>query len=81
MSFIRFWMGFTVVGLAATVAILYWAIKARQFGEPDRAAYLPLGGVPDEPPRTKGNDGKVLAGVLGVGIAVLAASVALSLTW
>ena len=81
MSFIRFWMGFTVVGLAATVTILYWALKARQFGEPDRAAYLPLGGVPAEPPATRGRDGKVLAGVLGLGIAVLVTATVLSMVW
>jgi len=80
-TFIRFWMGFTVVGLAATVTILYWALKARQFGEPDRAAYMPLGGVPSKPPEIKGRDGKILAGILGVSIAVLATSVALSLVW
>ncbi len=82
MSFIRFWMGFTVVGLAATVGILYWALKARQFGEPDRAAYIPLGGVPEEEPiETNPRQGRVLAAILGLGIAVLAASVALSLGW
>ena len=81
MTFIRFWMGFTVVGLAFTVTILYWALRARQFGEPDRAAYMPLGGVSSEPPETKGRDGKILAGILGISVAVLATSVALSLVW
>lgn len=82
MSFIRFWMGFTAVGLAATVGILYWALRARQFGEPDRAAHIPLGGMPEgEPVVDDPRQGRVLAAVLGAGIAVLAASVALSLAW
>jgi nitrogen fixation-related uncharacterized protein len=76
-------MGFTVFGIAATVGILYWALRARQFNEPDRAAHIPLEGVPSEDPipETRGGDAKVLMGVLGLCIAMLAASVVVSFIW
>lgn len=82
MTFIRFWIGFTMVGLATAVLLLMWALRRRQFGESDRAGYLALEDIPDESeedaPRAS-RDTKVLAGIFGVGLLALIASVFFSL--
>lgn len=83
MSFIRFWIGFSLIGIAVAIVLLGWSIRRRQFREPDRAAMLPFGGaapVPPPPARWS-REASVLATILGTGMAVLAASVVLSLVW
>lgn len=88
MTFVRFWMGFTAIGLAVTVLLLAWAVRGRQFKEPDRAGYLPLADLADD--GASGDDREAaaggrrtalaLAGVMGVGLLALAVSVIVSLT-
>lgn len=87
MTFVRFWMGFTAFGLAATVLLLLWAVRWRQFKESDRAGYLPLADLADEGARDDDRNAAggrrtalALAGVMGVGLLALAASVVVSLT-
>ena len=76
MSFVRFWIAATVIGLAVTAAILSWAFGRRQFAEPDRAAHLPLAGLDGAPPRSRpSRDTAVMVGVLGLGLASLVATV------
>jgi nitrogen fixation-related uncharacterized protein len=88
MSFVRFWIGFTAFGLAVTVLLLLWAVRRRQFKESDRAGYLPLAdlaldgaGDDDREARAGGRrTALALAGVMGIGLLALAASVVVSLT-
>lgn len=80
MNFYQFWIGFTIIGLGTTVAILYWAFEKRQFKESDRAGYLPLADVSDEAPTTKASpDMAVLIGVFGVGVVAMIVSVVVSI--
>ena len=79
MSFVRFWVGFTIIGLSGAVLLLLWALKGRQFRESDRAGYLPLSDVTGSPPETtRSKDAIVLLGILGVGVVLMVASVVLS---
>lgn len=81
MSFIRFWIGATIIGLGITSAILIWALRKRQFKESDRAAHLPLQGVHETPPRTRpSRDAAVLVGVLGIGLTVMVATIVVALS-
>ena len=85
MTFVRFWMGFTAVGLAATVLLLLWAVGRRQCKESDRAGYLPLADLDDDEAGPEGaqaggrRTALALAGVMGVGLLALAASVIVAL--
>jgi len=80
MSFIRFWIGATIIGIALSVAILFWAMQRRQFKESDRAAHLPLAGLDAAPPATRpSRDAAVLIGVLGLGLSAMIATVVVSL--
>ena len=36
------WVGFAVLALVGVVAVLVWAVRARQFSDQDRARFLPL---------------------------------------
>jgi cbb3-type cytochrome oxidase maturation protein len=36
------WIAFAVAGVAGLIAVLVWAVRARQFADQDRAARLPL---------------------------------------
>ena len=82
MSFLRFWAGFTMFGVAAAVALLVWAFRTRQFREPDRAACLPLGGATSAaPPMRWSREATALVTILAVGLAVLVATLVLSLVW
>ena len=82
MSFIRFWIGFTMFGLAAATVLLMWAFRNRQFREPDRAACLPLAdAAAAAPPIRWTRDSIVLVAFLGVGLAILAATVVFSAIW
>lgn len=81
MSFIRFWIGATIIGIGITVAILMWAMRLRQFKEPDRAAYLPLAGMNEAPPRTRpSRDAMVLVGVLGLGVTAMILTIVVAMT-
>ena len=81
MSFIRFWIGATIIGLGVTSMILVWALRKRQFKESDRAAHLPLQGMDEAPPMTRpSRDAAVLVGVLGIGLTVMIATVVVSLS-
>jgi cbb3-type cytochrome oxidase subunit 3 len=82
MSFIRFWIGFTMFGLAAAVVLLLWAFRTRQFREPDRAACLPLAdaGTAAAPVRWS-RETVVLLAFLGVGLALLLATVVFAAVW
>ena len=80
MSFVQFWIGFTIIGIGIAVWLLRWAITRRQFKESDRAGYLALADVSDAVPQTKlSRDAAVLIGVFGAGIAALVVSVVFSL--
>ena len=83
MSFLRFWAGFTMFGVAAAVLLLIWSFRARQFREPDRAACLPLADAPPAavPEVRWSREAVVLLAFLGVGLLVLAATVGFSLVW
>ena len=81
MSFIRFWIGFTMFGLAAATALLMWAFRTRQFREPDRAACLPLADAAPAPPVRWTRDVIVLVAFLAVGLAALATTVVFSAIW
>jgi len=57
------WTVFSVLALAGIVAVLVWAVRARQFSNQDRARYLPLtSGIPKQPSggghEAKPQDGK-----------------------
>lgn len=81
MSFIRFWIGATIIGLGMTSAILIWALRRRQFKESDRAAHLPLQGVDEQPPQTRrSRDAAALVGVLGIGATVVIVTIIVSLS-
>lgn len=81
MSFIRFWIGFTMLGLGATVVLLIWAFKKRQFRESDRAGYLALSDVDgmdgvnelkEKPPAIRASrETFVMLGILGLGIVAM----------
>jgi hypothetical protein len=44
---IAVWVIFTVVSLVGAIAVLVWAVRARQFSRQDRARWLPLeSGIP-----------------------------------
>jgi nitrogen fixation-related uncharacterized protein len=40
--FTRFWIAYTILGLALAVAIFAWAVRTRQFEESRRAGLLPF---------------------------------------
>ena len=83
MTFVRFWMGFTIIGLSVTVLLLLWAFQKKQFKESDRAALLALSDLETEnepPPAMRmSRELAVLIGVFGVGIFVMAASIVVSI--
>lgn len=80
MSFVRFWIGATVIGLAITAGVLHWALRQRQFKEPDHAAHLPLAGLEGAPPQSRpSRDAAVMVGVLGLGLTSLIATVIVSM--
>jgi len=82
MSFVQFWIGFTIVGLAATILLLHWAFEKRQFKESDRAGYIPLADVNDEVPVTRASrEMAVLIGIFGLGIVAMIVSVVLSIMY
>ncbi|MBI5499075.1 MAG: hypothetical protein HY907_02455 [Deltaproteobacteria bacterium] len=81
MSFIRFWLGFSMFGLSAATALLFWAFRTRQFREPDRAACLPLADAAAAPPIRWSRESIVLVAFLGVGLALLLATVVFSAVW
>ncbi len=83
MSFLRFWAGFTMFGVAVALLLLVWSFRARQFREPDRAACLPLADAPAAaaPEVRWSREAVVLLVFLGVGLLVLAATVGFSLVW
>jgi cbb3-type cytochrome oxidase subunit 3 len=80
MTFVRFWIGFTMVGISTAILLLMWALRRRQFKESDRAAYLALAdvGEADAPAPVASRDTKVLAAILGIGIAGLVAVAVMS---
>ncbi len=81
MSFIRFWIGATVIGLAITALVLYWALNRKMFSESDRAAHLPLAGLKEAPPRARASkDAVVLLGILGVGLGTFVVVVVIAMT-
>jgi len=80
MTFVRFWIGFSLIGLTSTVVILAWALKHRQFREPDRAGFLPLADVEQAPPATRlSRETLSLLAVLTMGLAALAATACVAL--
>jgi hypothetical protein len=82
MSFLRFWAGFTMFGVAAAIALLVWSLRTRQFREPDRAACLPLGGATAAaPPVRWSRETTALVAILVVGLALLISTLVLSLVW
>jgi nitrogen fixation-related uncharacterized protein len=79
MSFVRFWVGFTIIGLSGAVMLLLWALKRRQFRESDRAGYLALSDITGPPPENvRSKEAVVLLGILGIGVIMMVASVVLS---
>ena len=80
MTFVRFWIGFTMVGISTAILLLMWAVRRKQFGESDRAAYLALADISeaDAPPPVISRDTKVLATILGLSIAGLVATAVMS---
>jgi hypothetical protein len=83
MSFMRFWLGFTLFGVSAAVALLAWALRGGLFREPDRAACLPLADLPATaiPARRWSCESIGLVSILGAGVALLAAATVLSVIW
>ncbi len=79
MTFLRLWFGFALFGVASAVALLVWALRSRQFREPDRAACLALDGRPAVPPARWSRDLTVLLAFLVAGLALLAVTLVLSL--
>jgi nitrogen fixation-related uncharacterized protein len=52
-GFLAMWIAFTVIALGGIIAVLVWAVRARQFSDQNHARYLPLESVipgPDKPP-------------------------------
>jgi nitrogen fixation-related uncharacterized protein len=52
-GFLVLWIAFTVIALGGIIAVLVWAVRARQFSDQDHARYLPLESKrpgSDEPP-------------------------------
>jgi nitrogen fixation-related uncharacterized protein len=81
-SFIRFWIGLTMFGLAAAAVLLLWSFRTRQFREPDRAACLPLAdAAPPAPPVRWSREAIVLVGFLGVGLSLLTATAVFAAIW
>lgn len=81
MTFIRFWIGFTIIGLAGAVALLIWAFQKRQFSEPDRAAHLALSDISldSQPTPRASRDTVALIGIFSLGLVMLIVTVVLSL--
>lgn len=49
-AFLLLWIDFTVLALTAVAAAVIWGVRAGQFGNQDRARYLPLrSGIPEVP--------------------------------
>jgi nitrogen fixation-related uncharacterized protein len=57
--FTRFWIAYTILGLALALVIFAWAVRTRQFEESRRAGLLPFDDAEPEstkerPPRRDG---------------------------
>jgi nitrogen fixation-related uncharacterized protein len=62
-----FWITFAAVYLGSAVAVLVWAVRARQFSDQDRARYLPLrSGIPRTENQTTDGPGAALKSRAGV---------------
>lgn len=61
------WIAFSGVALAGILAVLVWAVRAGQFGDQDRARYLPLeSGIPDGLPGAARGEGVSPLRIAGV---------------
>lgn len=48
LAFIFIWAGFLVLGCMAAVLFFLWGMRSGQFGDQERAGYLPLdAGIPE----------------------------------
>ena len=64
------WILYTVYGVLVFSLVFLWAVRARQFGDQDRARYLPLGDeVPAEGPEDTPPEA---ADQAGIGVSLLA---------
>lgn len=45
-----YFVTYMVLGFVISVAVFFWAVKAGQFKEQQRARYLPLAGIADDGP-------------------------------
>jgi hypothetical protein len=46
--YLAFWIGWGLIGLAATVGVFAWAVRTRQFTQSRRAALLPFDDISPE---------------------------------
>jgi cbb3-type cytochrome oxidase maturation protein len=57
--FIVAWVAFVILIGTAIAAVIFWAVRAGQFKDQDRARYLPLmSGIPKEPGEAEQNEEK-----------------------
>jgi cbb3-type cytochrome oxidase maturation protein len=68
-ALITVWITFAVIMLGAMTAALVWAVRSRQFADPDHARYLALeSGIPEgsalgcHPERSEGSGGGAVQG-------------------
>lgn len=46
-----YFIAYIAIGLVISLAVFYWAFKTGQFGDQQRARFLPLQGDADQPPK------------------------------
>lgn len=80
--FLKFWLGWALIGLAAATWLFAWAVRSRQFDEARRAALLPFDDIAPQRP-TYSPKGRlhlaVLLTLLGLGVALTLVSLVLAL--
>jgi nitrogen fixation-related uncharacterized protein len=81
MMFIKFWIGWALVGLALAVWLFAWSVRTRQFEEGRRAKYLPFDDVkPSDPDynRTGRLHLAAISGIVAAGVILTGAMLVLA---
>ena len=87
MLFYVWWIGLTAAAIWVSIAAFVWAVQTGQFGDQERARYLPLRNENLQPPAHHEQPARLSAEVyalmvvLGLGLLSLAVTLALLFYW
>jgi cbb3-type cytochrome oxidase maturation protein len=72
-----YFIAYIAIGLIISLAVFYWAFKTGQFGDQQRARFLPLQDDEDQPPKKATRINRIeIYGLFLLAIAGLSATVA-----